>query len=105
MTAWIMLACGCLMAAAGTLTLSGWRAAQYRHHLMAGWGAIAMGGGLALNGVPRLVGWSYQVAAGLATVALILVVLGAVLQVLGRPVRARRTTNGDTDARQGQPDS
>lgn len=105
MTAWIMLACGCLIAAGGTLTLSGWRAAQYRHPRKAGWGAIAMGGGLALNGVPRLVGWSYEAAADLATVALILVVLGAVLQVLGRPVRARSTTNGDTDGGRGKPDS
>lgn len=105
MTAWIMLACGCLSAVRGALTLSGWKAAQYRNHQKAGWGAIAMGGGMALNGVPRLVGWSYEVAANLATVALILIVLGALLQVLGRPVRARSTTNGDTDARQGQPDS
>ncbi|MFD3451689.1 hypothetical protein ACFWVC_05870 [Streptomyces sp. NPDC058691] len=105
MTAWIMLACGCVMAAMGTSTLNGWRAAQYRQHHMAGWGAIVMGGGLALEGVPRLAGWSYRVGADLATVALALVVLGAVLQVLGRPVRAKRTANGDADAPQGQPHS
>jgi hypothetical protein len=50
-----------------------------------------MGGGLALDGVPRLVGWSSGVGVVLSTVAMGLVVLGVVLHVRGGvSVRARR---------------
>ncbi|MFE4785668.1 hypothetical protein ACFRI7_38235, partial [Streptomyces sp. NPDC056716] len=81
MTSWIMLACGCLLASLGMLTLNGRHGAQYRHPRKAGWGFILIGAGFALDGVPRLVGWSYEVGADLAGVAVILCVLGGVLQV------------------------
>jgi hypothetical protein len=91
MTAWIILVSGCFVAAMGTLTLNGWRPAQSRQPRKAGWGVVAMGGGLALDGVPRLVGWSSGVGVVLSTVAMGLVVLGVVLHVRGGvSVRARR---------------
>ncbi|MET8137264.1 hypothetical protein ABZV24_36035 [Streptomyces sp. NPDC005251] len=91
MASWIMLACGCVMASLGMLALNGRHAAQYRHPRKAGWGFILVGAGFALDGVPRLVGWSYAVGADLAGVAMMFVVLGGVLQILGRPTsRAAR---------------
>jgi hypothetical protein len=90
MTAWIMLASGCFIAVLGALTANGWRAAQYRQPRKAGWGRVAMGGGLALDGVPKLVGWPSEIGAALSTVALGLVVLGVVLQAQAGMLRARR---------------
>lgn len=65
MTSWIMLACGCLLASLGVLTLSGRHGARYRHPQKAGWGFILFGAGFALDGVPRLAGWSFGVGSGL----------------------------------------
>ncbi|MEV8031027.1 hypothetical protein [Streptomyces sp. NPDC086182] len=91
MTSWIMLACGCVMASLGMLTLSGRHGARYRHPRLGGWGFILVGAGFALDGWPGLVEWSYEVGADLAAVAFILVVLGAALQILGgRTPRAAR---------------
>lgn len=85
MTAWIMVFSGCVLMGCGVLILNGWRAAQHRHPGRAGWGFLAMGGGLALDGVPKAAGWSSEVGLDLATVGLVLVVLGAVLQISGSP--------------------
>jgi hypothetical protein len=78
-----MLFSGCFFAVCGVLTLNGWRAAQYRRPGRVGWGFLAMGGGLALDGAPKVAGWSSEVGLELATVGLALVVLGAVLQIPG----------------------
>jgi hypothetical protein len=91
MTSWIMLACGCVMASLGMSTLSGRHGARYGHPRRAGWGFILVGAGFALDGLPRLVEWSYEVGADLAAVAFVLVVLGAILQIFGGPTpRAAR---------------
>lgn len=83
MAAWIMLFSGCVLMGCGVLILNGWRAAQHRHPGRAGCGFLTTGGGLALDGVPRVAGWSSEVGMHLATVGLVLVVLGAVLQIPG----------------------
>ncbi|WP_326784151.1 hypothetical protein [Streptomyces sp. NBC_00151] len=100
MTSLIVLACGCLMAFLGTLTLSGRLGAHHSDPRKAGWGFILMGSAFVLDGLPRLVGWSYAVGSDLAGAAMILVVLGGLLQVLGGPaLRAARllTSLADTD--------
>lgn len=95
MTAWIMVVCGWFVVSLGILTLNGWRAAQYARPAMAGWGAVAAGSGLAVDGLPRLLGWSDGVCFGLATVGLGLVALGSVGQILSRSGwRHRRQSNG-----------
>ncbi|MEU6535752.1 hypothetical protein [Streptomyces sp. NPDC047000] len=90
MAAWIMLFSGCFIVGCGVLILNGWRAAQHRHPGKAGWGFVAAGGGLALDGVPKLAGWSSGVGLDLAAVAMALVVLGAVLQIQGRRAASSR---------------
>jgi cbb3-type cytochrome oxidase subunit 3 len=90
MTAWIMVICGCFIAVLGVLTRNGWRAAQYSRPVLAGWGTVAMGGGLAVDGLPRLLGWSSGVGFVWATVGLGLVVLGVVGQILSRAGRKAR---------------
>lgn len=91
MAAWVMVICGCFIAILGALTLNGWRAAQYRNPLVAGGGALAIGGGLAIDGLPKLFGWSSGVGLAVATVGLVLVVLGSAAQLYGRPgARGRR---------------
>ncbi|WRZ95374.1 hypothetical protein OHB54_43970 [Streptomyces sp. NBC_01007] len=104
MDSWIMLACGCVMASLGMLTLSGRRGAQYRHPRKAGWGFILVGAGFALDGLPRLVEWSYEVGADLAAVAFVLIVLGAVFQILGGPTpRAARLLTSLAAANKPEP--
>lgn len=85
MAAWVMVICGCFVAFLGALTLNGPRAARYRNPLVAGGGGIAIGGGLALDGLPKLLGWSSGVGFACATVGLVLVVLGSLAQLYGRP--------------------
>ncbi|MFE6760445.1 hypothetical protein ACFVDQ_43840 [Streptomyces sp. NPDC057684] len=100
MTSLIMLACGCLMAFLGALTLNGRLGAHHSHPRKAGWGFILIGAAFVLDGLPRLVGWSYAVSADLAGVAMVFVVLGGLLQILGRPtLRAARllTSLADTN--------
>ncbi|SEF90784.1 hypothetical protein SAMN05216223_102439 [Actinacidiphila yanglinensis] len=85
MAAWVMVICGCFIAFLGVLTLNGWRAAQYRSPLVAGGGGVAVGSGLAIDGLPKLLGWSSGVGFALATVGLVLVVLGSAAQLYNRP--------------------
>lgn len=104
MTSWIMLACGCLLASLGVLTLSGRHGARYRHPQKAGWSFILFGAGFALDGVPRLAGWSFGVGSGLAGVAMILIVSGAMLQFLGGPTpRAARLLTSMADTNKPEP--
>lgn len=96
MSAWIMLGSGCFSAVLGVLTLNGRGTAAYARSPRVGWGWIAMGGGLILDGGPKLLGFSSEAAANLSAVALGLVVLGAALQVRGGAfTKARRTGDGD----------
>ena len=98
MTSLIMLACGCLMASLGALTLSGRLGVNRSHPREAGWGFILMGAAPILDGLPRLAGWSYAVVSDLAGVALALAVLGGLLQVLGMPtLRAGRLLTSPAD--------
>ncbi|MET7856747.1 hypothetical protein ABZS81_05880 [Streptomyces sp. NPDC005318] len=96
MSAWIMLGSGCFVVVLGVLTLNGRGTAAYARSPWAGWGWIAMGGGLVLDGAPKLLGLSFEAVANLSAVALGLIVLGAVLQVRGRAfAKARRAGDGD----------
>jgi hypothetical protein len=46
-----------------------------------------VGAGLALDGVPKLLGWSAHTGFAMATVGAALVVCGSVAQVIGGPAR------------------
>ncbi|MGW1070753.1 hypothetical protein ACWD4F_40440 [Streptomyces aureus] len=96
MSALIMLACGFLMASLGVLTLSGRRPVRTVRPRWAGWGFVLIGAGFVLDGVPRTAGWSSEVGARLAGVAMVLILLGGVLGVLGgRPVKRRDAADAD----------
>ncbi|MFJ9350496.1 hypothetical protein [Streptomyces sp. NPDC101237] len=97
MSAWIMFGSGCFVAVLGVLTLTGSRGiAEYARSPRAGWGRIAMGGGFVLDGGARLLGLSSEAGMLVSTVALGVVVLGAVLQIrAGTLAKARRA--GDVD--------
>ncbi|WP_328445443.1 hypothetical protein OG780_06075 [Streptomyces sp. NBC_00386] len=104
MTSLIVLACGCLMAFLGALTLNGRLGAHHSDPRKAGWGFVLMGSAFVLDGLPRLVGWSYAVGSDLAGVAMILIVLGGVLQVLGGPkLRATRLLTPLADTNKPEP--
>jgi hypothetical protein len=91
MSALAMVVSGCFIVFLGILTLNGWRAAEYRNPLVAGGGGVAMGSGFVVDGLPRLLHWSSGAGFALATVGFVLIGLGAVAQVLARPVsRGRR---------------
>lgn len=82
MTAWVMLGSGCFAVVLGVLTLTGSRGiAEYARSPRAGWGRIAMGGGFVLDGGAKLLGFSSGAGMVVSTVALGIVVLGAVLQL------------------------
>jgi hypothetical protein len=94
--AWFTLGAGCFFVAMGVLTLNGRGTAVYTRSPWAGWGWIAMGGGFALDGGPKLLGLSSGAAAALSAVAIGLIVLGAVLQIWrGAFAKARRADNGN----------
>ncbi|MGW1890106.1 hypothetical protein ACWCP6_07515 [Streptomyces sp. NPDC002004] len=96
MSAWIMLGSGCFLVVLGVLTLNGRGTAAYAPSPRAGWGWIAAGGGFVLDGGPKLLGFPSEAAMVLSTVALGLIVLGAVLQVRGGAfAKARRAGHGD----------
>jgi hypothetical protein len=104
MSSLIMLACGCLAAFVGTLTLNSRLGADRSDPRKAGWGLILMGSAFVLDGLPRLVGWSYAVGSDLAGVAMILIVLGGVLQFLGGPtLRATRLLTSLADTNKPEP--
>ncbi|SEO57112.1 hypothetical protein SAMN05216267_103128 [Actinacidiphila rubida] len=83
MTAWIIVGSAVCVIVLGVLVLNGWRSAQYRHPLVAGWGGVAVGCGLALDGLPKLLGWSAHTGLAMATAGGILVVCGAAAQAVG----------------------
>ena len=108
MMAWIVIVCGCIMAAFGALSLNGWRAEQWRQPRKDGWGTVAMGGSLALIGVSRLPGWPIEVGLALSIVGLAFAVLSFALRFLsgmseglrrhdktGRQVRTPTASLGD----------
>ncbi|MET8099301.1 hypothetical protein ABZV29_22965 [Streptomyces sp. NPDC005236] len=104
MSSLIVLACGCLMAFLGALTLNGRLGADRSDPRKAGWGFILMGAASILDGLPRLVGWSYAVGSDLAGVAMIFVVLGGVLQFLSGPtLRATRLLTSLADTNKPEP--
>ncbi|MPY31135.1 hypothetical protein FNH09_07320 [Streptomyces adustus] len=104
MTELIVLACGCLMVFLGALTLNGQLGAHRGDPRKVGWGLILMGSAFVLDGLPRLVGWSYAVGSDLAGVAMILAVLGGVLQFLGGPTPlAARFAMSLADANKPEP--
>ncbi|MEY2241950.1 hypothetical protein AB8A21_03160 [Streptomyces sp. BF23-18] len=104
MSSLIMLACGCLTAFVGTLTLNSRLGADRSDPRKAGWGLILMGSAFVLDGLPRLVGWSYAVGSDLAGLAMILIVLGGVLQFLGGPtLRATRLLTSLADTNKPEP--
>ncbi|MFJ6843977.1 hypothetical protein ACIQRE_15030 [Streptomyces griseoluteus] len=82
MTAWIMLGSGCVAIILGVLTVTGGRGiAEYARSPKAGWGQMAMGGGFVLDGGSRLLGFPSGAGLAVSTVALGIIVLGAVLQL------------------------
>lgn len=82
MTAWIMLGSGCFVAVLGVLTLTGSRGiAEYARSPRAGWGRTAMGGGFVLDGGAKLHAFSSGAGMVVSTIALGIIVLGAVLQL------------------------
>lgn len=97
MSAWLILGSGCFVVVLGVLTLTGSRGiAAYARSPRAGWGRIAMGGGAVLDGGAKLLGFSYGAGMTVSTIALGLVVLGAVLQ-LRAGVFAKARHAADTD--------
>ncbi|MFD8423193.1 hypothetical protein [Streptomyces sp. NPDC059466] len=96
MSAWMVLGSGCVFVLLGVLTLNGRGTAAYAPSPKTGWGWIAMAGGPVLNEGPRLLGFSSGATMVLSTVALGLVLLGAVLLVRGGGfAKARRAGDGD----------
>lgn len=97
MSAWIMLGSGCFVVVLGVLTLTGSRGiAEYARSPRAGWGRIAMGGGFVLDGGARLLGFSSGAGMVVSTIALGVIVLGAVLQ-LRTGMFAKAHHAGDVD--------
>ena len=96
MSAWIMLGSGCIVVVLGALTLIGRGIAAYARSPRAGWGRIAMGGGFVMDDGSKLLGFSSGAGLVVSTVALGVVVLGAVLQIrAGVVTRARHAGHGD----------
>ncbi|MGW5304741.1 hypothetical protein ACWERF_12470 [Streptomyces griseoluteus] len=82
MTGWIMLGSGCFVVVLGVLTLTGSRGiAEYTRSPRAGWGRMAMGGGFVLDGGAKLLGFSFGAGMVVSTIALGIILLGAVLQL------------------------
>lgn len=94
MAAWVVATCGCLIVIMGISTVNGWHAAQYGKPVLAGWGAVALGCGLGVEALPRLLGWSSRVGFLFATVGAGFVVVGAISQLLSRPAGKRRHHRG-----------
>ena len=97
MSAWIMLGSGCFVVVLGVLTLTGSLGiAEYARSPRAGWGRIAMGGGFVLDGGAKLLGFSSGAGMVVSTVALGVIVLGAVLQLrAGTFAKARHAADSD----------
>jgi hypothetical protein len=96
MSGWVALGAGCFVIAVGVLALIGRGVAPHAQSRKSGWGRIAMGGGFVLNGGARLVGVSSGGVLVVSTIALGLVVLGAVLQIrAGAFARVRHAGDGD----------
>jgi hypothetical protein len=81
-----MVGCGAFIVVWGVLALNGRRAEQYGKPRVAGWGLVAMGCGFVVDGMPRLLGLSAQAGFGWASVGMGVVAIGAVAQLLSRPV-------------------
>ncbi|MFF9363050.1 hypothetical protein [Streptomyces griseoluteus] len=82
MSAWIMLGSGCFVMLLGVLTLTGSRGiAEYARSPKAGWGRMAMGGGFVLDGGAGLLGFASGAGLVVSTIALGVIMLGAVLQL------------------------
>ncbi|MER6220962.1 hypothetical protein ACWCYL_09795 [Streptomyces sp. 900105755] len=97
MSAWIMLGSGCFVVVLGVLTLTGSRGiAAYARSPRAGWGRIAMGGGFVLDGGAKLLGFSSGAGMVVSTIALGIIVLGAMLQ-LRSGVFTKAVHAGDAD--------
>ena len=96
MPAWIMIGSGCIVVVLGVLALNGRGPVVATRSAQAGWGRIAMGGGFVLDGGTKLLGFPSGVALVVSAVALVIVVLGAVLQIQGGAfTKARRASDGD----------
>ncbi|GGS14674.1 hypothetical protein GCM10010269_62290 [Streptomyces humidus] len=101
MSAWIILCSGCFVVVLGVSTLTGSRGiAAYTRSPRAGWGGIAMGGGFVLDGGARLLGLSSGAGMVVSTIALGVIVLGAVFQLrAGMFARARHAGDADRAVR------
>ncbi|MGW3262749.1 hypothetical protein [Streptomyces sp. NPDC001056] len=97
MSAWIMLGSGCFVVVLGVLTLTGSRAiAASVRSPRAGWGRMAMGSAFVLDGGAKLLDLPSGAGMVVSTIALGLVVLGAVLQIrTGVFAKARHTGDGN----------
>ncbi len=93
MSAWIMFVVGCLFAVLGVCTLGGWRVVLRAFPNRSGWGALAMGGGFAADGLPRIAGWSDSVSLAFATAGLALIVLGVMITWLDNAALRKRHGN------------
>jgi len=89
-SAWIMFVCGCLIMSQGAWS-SRIRGGSQPPSLQTAMGRILFGAGLAIDGVPRIAGWSAGTGATVAGIGFALVVLGGVLWIRGsrKPKRAR----------------
>jgi len=90
MAAWVLLVCGCLIAAQGIWDVNA-RPTQYSRPRRFGWGKLLMGVGLALEPLPRLAGCSSGMAVVVATIGMGVVASGVALQLLRR---VRRRSSG-----------
>lgn len=69
--------------------MNGWSRSD-RQTRLGGWGQLLLGTGLAMDGVPRIAGWSYSINADVAAAGLVCVLLGCGLAIAGEIRRKRR---------------